>query len=199
MMEAAAPVAVRTAPAEDAIEVSIVMPCLNEADTIATCIQKAQRALREAGMSGEVIVADNGSTDQSRAIAEALGARVVPVPARGYGSALMGGIEAARGQYVIMGDADDSYDFGEVPKFVEQLRRATPWCRVAACRPAAARFSPTPCPRSIAGSAIPPCRSWPGSGSGLPCTTCIAGCAVSPSRCTGGWACGARGWSSRPR
>ena len=104
------------------VEVSVVMPCLNESDTLAVCIEKAQRALREGGIAGEVIIADNGSTDGSPAIAEALGARVVHVPERGYGSALMGGIATARGRYVIMGDADESYDFLEIPKFVARLR-----------------------------------------------------------------------------
>jgi len=103
-------------------EVSIVMPCLNEADTLATCVDKAQRALRDAGIAGEIIVADNGSSDGSQEIARSSGARVVDVTAKGYGSALMGGISAARGRYVIMGDADDSYDFLEVPKFVAKLR-----------------------------------------------------------------------------
>ena len=104
------------------VEVSVVMPCLNEAETLAACIDKAQRAFRDAGISGEVIVADNGSTDGSQTIAERLGARVVPVRERGYGSALMGGIASARGRFVIMGDADDSYDFLEIPRFVEKLR-----------------------------------------------------------------------------
>jgi glycosyltransferase involved in cell wall biosynthesis len=104
------------------IEVSIVMPCLNEADTLETCIAKALRALEGSGISGEVIVADNGSTDGSQAIAQRMGARVVPVEQRGYGSALMGGIAAARGKYIIMGDADNSYDFLEVPRFVAALR-----------------------------------------------------------------------------
>jgi glycosyltransferase involved in cell wall biosynthesis len=103
-------------------EVSVVMPCLNEADTLGVCVEKAQRALREAGIRGEVIVADNGSTDGSQQIAESLGARVISVPERGYGSALMGGIASARGKFVIMGDADDSYDFLEIPRFVEKLR-----------------------------------------------------------------------------
>lgn len=103
-------------------ELSVVMPCLNEADTLATCIEKAQRAMREAGIRGEVIVADNGSDDGSIEIGERLGARVVHVREKGYGAALMGGIEAARGRYVIMGDADDSYDFLEIPKFVDKLR-----------------------------------------------------------------------------
>src|ERR1700688_1771259 len=104
------------------IEVSVVMPCLNEAETLEICILKAQRALREANIAGEVVIADNGSTDSSVEIAERLGARVVNVQARGYGNALMGGIAVARGEYVVMGDADDSYDFGHVPRFVEQLR-----------------------------------------------------------------------------
>jgi len=105
-----------------AIELSVVMPCLDEADTLETCITKAQRAMREHGVVGEVVIADNGSTDGSVEIAKRLGARVVHVEARGYGSALMGGIEAARGRFVLMGDADDSYDFLEIPKFVDKLR-----------------------------------------------------------------------------
>ena len=90
------------------------MPCLNEAETLAACIEKAQRSLRENNIAGEIVVADNGSTDGSQALAESLGARVIQVAAKGYGNALMGGIAAARGQYVIMGDADDSYDFSNL-------------------------------------------------------------------------------------
>ena len=104
------------------VELSIVMPCLNEADTLAICIEKAQRACKESGIRAEVIVADNGSTDGSQEIATRLGARLVNVTAKGYGNALMGGISSARGKFVIMGDADDSYDFLEVPKFVVKLR-----------------------------------------------------------------------------
>ena len=103
-------------------EVSVVMPCLNETETLAACIEKAQRGLREADVVGEIVVADNGSTDGSVALAERLGARVIHVTARGYGNALMGGIAAARGRYVIMGDADDSYDFSHLTSFVERLR-----------------------------------------------------------------------------
>jgi glycosyltransferase involved in cell wall biosynthesis len=109
------------APGRD-VELSVVIPCLNEADTLATCIDKAQRAMGEHGIAGEVVVADNGSSDGSQEIARTLGARVVPVASKGYGSALMGGISAARGRYVLMGDADDSYDFLELPKFVDKLR-----------------------------------------------------------------------------
>jgi glycosyltransferase involved in cell wall biosynthesis len=108
--------------ANQTLELSVVMPCLNEADTLATCISKAKRAMEGSGIFGEIIVADNGSTDGSQSIAENLGARVVPVEQKGYGSALMGGIGAAKGKFVIMGDADDSYDFLELPKFVEKLR-----------------------------------------------------------------------------
>ena len=98
------------------------MPCLNEGDTLEACIVKAQRALSEHNIQGEIIVADNGSTDGSPAIAARLGARVIHVAAKGYGNALMGGIAAARGKFVIMGDADDSYDFRDMPRFVEQLQ-----------------------------------------------------------------------------
>ena len=103
-------------------EVSVVMPCLNEHETVGTCVQKALDSLAQSAISGEVIVADNGSTDGSIEIAESLGARVVRIQDRGYGNALIGGIRAARGRYVIMGDADDSYDFRDVPKFVDKLR-----------------------------------------------------------------------------
>lgn len=106
----------------DAIELSIVMPCLNEAETLAVCIDKAIGYLERSGVPGEVVIADNGSTDGSQDIARRHGARVVDVAAKGYGSALLGGIEAARGELVIMGDADDSYDFSELDAFVERLR-----------------------------------------------------------------------------
>jgi glycosyltransferase involved in cell wall biosynthesis len=105
-----------------AIEISVVMPCLNEAETLATCIEKARRSLDQEKIAGEIIIADNGSTDGSQAIAAAAGARVVSVAAKGYGAALMGGISAARGEYIIMGDADDSYDFANLGPFIEKLR-----------------------------------------------------------------------------
>jgi len=103
-------------------ELSIVMPCLNEARTLAACIKKAQLFLKEHGIGGEVIVADNGSTDGSIEISQNLKARVVTVSTRGYGAALARGIEAARGKYVIMGDSDESYDFSALSLFVEKLR-----------------------------------------------------------------------------
>jgi glycosyltransferase involved in cell wall biosynthesis len=109
-------------PSLRAVEVSIVMPCLNEAETLAACIQKAQSAIEKDGLSAEIIVADNGSTDGSPAIAKEFGARIVPVARKGYGSALIGGIEAARGEFVIMGDADDSYDFTAIAPLIEKLR-----------------------------------------------------------------------------
>ena len=104
------------------IELTILMPCLNEAETIARCIEKAKVGLQRAGVPGEILIADNGSTDGSQAIADKLGARVVPVAAKGYGNALRGGIEAARGEWIVMGDADDSYDFAEVDRFVKRLQ-----------------------------------------------------------------------------
>ncbi|MFL5341043.1 MAG: glycosyltransferase family 2 protein [Gemmataceae bacterium] len=107
--------------AED-IEVTVVMPCLNEARTVGRCVAKAVKALEELGVRGEVIVADNGSTDDSRVLAAEQGARVVPVAQKGYGSALRGGIAAAKGRFVIMGDSDDSYDMSNLRPFVERLR-----------------------------------------------------------------------------
>jgi hypothetical protein len=104
------------------VELTIVMPCLNEAETVSICVHKAMKFLADSRVSGEVVVADNGSTDGSQRLAEDAGARIVPVSERGYGNALMGGILAARGQYVIMGDADDSYDFTNLMPFVTALR-----------------------------------------------------------------------------
>ena len=106
---------------DENLQISVVMPCLNEADTLETCVRKAQKAIVDLGIPGEVIVADNGSTDGSQEIAQKLGARVIQVKEKGYGNALMGGISAARGKYIIMGDADDSYDFLEISKFFDKL------------------------------------------------------------------------------
>jgi glycosyltransferase involved in cell wall biosynthesis len=105
------------------VELTIVMPCLNEAETVATCVRKAMGFLAESGIDGEVVVADNGSTDGSQRLARDAGARVVAIRDKGYGNALMGGIAAARGTYVIMGDADDSYDFTNLMPFVTELRK----------------------------------------------------------------------------
>ena len=108
-------------PQENAVELSVVLPCLNEAETLETCIRKAHASIARLGISGEVIIADNGSTDGSQGIARRLGARVVDIAVRGYGAALQGGIEAARGQYVIMADADDSYDLAGLEPFIAKL------------------------------------------------------------------------------
>ncbi|MGW4639150.1 glycosyltransferase family 2 protein [Sphaerisporangium sp. NPDC004334] len=104
------------------MELTVVMPCLNEAETVETCVRKALACMAEQGIEGEVVIADNGSTDGSQQLARDAGARVVHVDAKGYGNALMGGIRAARGRYVIMGDADDSYDFTALAPFVQELR-----------------------------------------------------------------------------
>lgn len=110
-----------TVPPAD-LELTILMPCLNEAETLARCITKANRYLEESGVKGEVLIADNGSTDGSQDIARGLGARVIAVPIKGYGAALGAGIHAARGRYVIMGDSDDSYDFYRLQPFIDKLR-----------------------------------------------------------------------------
>ncbi|MFL6129087.1 MAG: glycosyltransferase family 2 protein [Mycobacteriales bacterium] len=107
---------------EDGIELSIVMPCLNEAETLRCCIEEAHGFLRRNGVTGEIVIADNGSTDGSREIAVTCGVRVVDVPTTGYGAALQAGIAAARGRYVVMGDADASYDFGHLEDFLDRLR-----------------------------------------------------------------------------
>jgi glycosyltransferase involved in cell wall biosynthesis len=106
----------------DSLELSIVIPCLNEAETLARCIESARLGIQRSGARGEIIVADNGSTDGSQAIAEKLGVCVVPVMEKGYGSALRGGIQAASGKWILMGDADDSYDFSEADRFVKKFR-----------------------------------------------------------------------------
>lgn len=137
-----------------AIEVSIVMPCLNEADTLEVCVTKAQRALREAGIAGEVIVADNGSIDGSPEIARRLGARVVAVPEKGYGHALMGGIAAARGKFIVMADADDSYDWLEAPKFVAKLREGAELVQGCRLPAGGGRIMP---------EAMPPLHRWWGN------------------------------------
>ena len=105
------------------VDISVVMPCLNEAETLRACIELAQHGLRRAGRSGEVVVADNGSTDGSIAIAERAGARVVRVAERGYGSAYRGGFRAARGRIVVMGDSDDTYDFSRLDELIAPLER----------------------------------------------------------------------------
>jgi glycosyltransferase involved in cell wall biosynthesis len=104
------------------VELTILMPCLNEAETLARCIESARRGIQRAGVRGEILIADNGSTDGSPAIAEKSGARVVAVAEKGYGSALRGGIQAASGRWILMGDADDSYDFSEADRFVKKFQ-----------------------------------------------------------------------------
>ena len=140
--------------AATAIELSFVLPCLNEALTIDACIKECQAVIRSSGISAEVVVADNGSTDGSQEIARNAGARVVSVSTRGYGGALMGGIEAAWGRYVLMGDSDCSYDFTEMPRFLELLRRD--YDLVMGCR--LSKGGGTILPR-----AMPPLHRWLGN------------------------------------
>jgi glycosyltransferase involved in cell wall biosynthesis len=117
---------------KEEFELSVVIPCLNEAETVGSCVTKAVRWLRTHEVSGEVIVADNGSTDGSLQIAAANGARIVSIASKGYGNAVMGGVGNARGRYVIMGDADDSYDFSSLEEFLEKLRQG--FALVQGCR-----------------------------------------------------------------
>ena len=112
-------------PADDALELSVVIPCLNEAQTLRVCVERAVAALHDSGVRGEVVVSDNGSTDGSIEIARAAGARVISCPTRGYGAALTFGFRNARGKYLLMGDADQSYDFALLPRFVEAARRGS--------------------------------------------------------------------------
>ncbi len=114
---------VAASPADSALELTILMPCLNEAETVGKCVQRAQSFLQRHGVHGEVLVSDNGSQDGSQDIARRLGARVVDVPARGYGAALIHGSLAARGKYIVMADSDDSYDFSNLMPFLEKLRQ----------------------------------------------------------------------------
>jgi glycosyltransferase involved in cell wall biosynthesis len=104
------------------VELTILMPCLNEAETLARCIEKAKIGIKKSGVRGEILIADNGSTDGSQAIAEKLGTRVINVKAKGYGSALIGGVRAASGEWILMGDADDSYDFSDITGFVKKFQ-----------------------------------------------------------------------------
>jgi glycosyltransferase involved in cell wall biosynthesis len=116
----------------DSVDLSIVMPCLNEAETLAPCIEKARLGIERSGVRGEIVIADNGSNDDSVLIAEKLGARVVYVEKKGYGNALRGGIQAASGKWIIMGDADESYDFSETNRFVKKFQEG--FELVAGCR-----------------------------------------------------------------
>lgn len=106
----------------DGLEVSIVMPCLNESETIGICIKKARETIERLQLRGEIVIGDNGSTDGSQKIAQDLGARVIPIDKRGYGAALQGAIQASRGRFILMGDSDDSYDFTQLGSFVDKLR-----------------------------------------------------------------------------
>lgn len=141
-------------PQFDDVTLSVVMPCLDEAETLSICIAAAKRGIAETGLSGEIIIADNGSADGSPTIAERLGARVVHVEKRGYGNALRGGIAAARGEFVVMGDADASYDFAAIPQFVDKLSEE--YDLVMGCRLPAGGGS-------IASGAMPPLHRFFGN------------------------------------
>ncbi len=178
------------------VEVSVVIPCLNEAQSLAFCLDKAMKAFRAAGLSGEVIVADNGSTDGSIRIAQEHGARVIRVPERGYGAALRAGIAASRGPFIIMGDADDSYDFTEVPRFVEKLREGHDIVTGNRFR---GGIQPGAMPRLHKYFGNPGLTALLNTFFTRASATVIVACADSPAACTTGWICEARGWNSRWR
>ena len=184
------------------MELSIVMPCRDEAETLERCVAKARRYLDTANVDGEIIVVDNGSTDGSGALARRLGVRVVDVADPGYGSALLGGILAARGTFVVMGDADDSYDFSALEPFVTALRAGADLVMGDRFAGASTRGPCRPC---TATSATRPCPSSAGCSSGRTSGTSTAGCersAAMPSwpstSSRRAWSSPAR-WSSRPR
>jgi hypothetical protein len=160
----------------ESCELTIVMPCLNEAETLAVCIDKARGFLARAGVSGEVIVADNGSTDGSQAIAREHGARVVDIPTRGYGSALRGGIAAAHGRFVIMATATTATISAASTRSSRSCARATTSCSATAS-PAASRAAP--CRRCTAISAIRCSRCWGASSTRARAKISIAACAAS--------------------
>jgi glycosyltransferase involved in cell wall biosynthesis len=133
------------------VVISVVMPCLDEEQTIGACVTKALEGIRRTGLPGEVVVSDNGSADRSVEIATELGARVIHQPKRGYGNAYRAGFEAARGKYIVMGDSDDTYDFTEIGQLVENCVKATSMSWARASR---ARSCPARCPGCIGTSVI---------------------------------------------
>ncbi len=179
------------------MELTVLMPCLNEAETVATCVRRAAGFLTEHGIDGEIVVADNGSTDGSQRLAEDAGARVVPVPAKGYGNALLGGIVAAQGRYIIMGDADDSYDFTALMPFVSALRDGADLVMgnrfKGGIAPGAMRRAP-PLSRQ-SGAELHRAVVLPASRS----VTSTAACADSAGTACSRSACRRRAWSSRAR
>ena len=178
------------------IELTILMPCLNEAETIGACIAKAQGFLFRKEVAGEVLIADNGSTDSSPEIARSLGARIVKVPARGYGAALLGGVEAARGRYVVMGDADDSYDFSRLDGYLDRLRDGA---ELVMGNRFQGGIDPGAMPFLHKYLGNPVSVSLAGCSSRFLSATFTAACALSGRSPSAHCDCRPRGWSSRAR
>jgi len=174
----------------DAIDLTIVMPCLNEAETLGACIEKARVGIERSGARGEIVVADNGSKDDSVQLAERLGARVIHVKEKGYGNALRGGIRAASGKWIVMGDADESYDFSETDRFVKKFQEG--YELVAGCRLAQCRLH-------TAGSETRSFREWPDICLPPLFTMFIAASVDSLGNCTTAWSFSATVWNSPPK
>ena len=184
----------------DATDLTIVMPCLNEAETLGGCIEKARLGIERSGVRGEILVADNGSEDDSVQIAEKLGARVIHVKEKGYGNALRGGIKAASGKWIVMGDADESYDFSETDRFVKKFQEGFELVMpVAVCRAEAAKFCRAQCHSHIAGSVTRSFREWPNICLPRLFTMFIAASVDSHGNCTIAWSFSAKEWNSPPK
>src|SRR5262249_22381129 len=171
------------------------MPCLNEAETLAACIEKARIGIDRSGVPGEIVVADNGSKDDSVLIAEKLGARVVHVKEKGYGNALRRGIEAASGKWIVMGDADESYDFSETDRFVKKFREGLNWSTGAVCHEAVGKFCRAACPLLTRGWGIRSFREWRSICSLCLFTMFTAASVGSRANCTSAWNFSVKGWN----
>src|SRR6266480_2269241 len=180
----------------DAIDLSIVMPCLNEAETLGGCIEKARLGIERSGVRGEILVADNGSEDDSVQIAEKLGARVIHVKKKGYGNASRGGIQAASGKWIVMGDADESYDFSETDRFVKKFQEGFELVMVVACRRAAGELCLVRCHFHTGGWGTRCFRKWHGICSPRPFMMLIVAFVDSPVNCTIDWNFNAKEWNS---
>jgi glycosyltransferase involved in cell wall biosynthesis len=182
--------------AAEAPLVSAIIPCLNEERTLGICIAKAMDAFARRGIRGEVVVGDNGSTDRSVEIAEALGARVVHQPVKGYGAAISAAANAARGRYLIMADADDSYDWSQLDAFIDALEDGAELVMGNRFAGGIEPGAMPPLHRYLGNPVLSAVARWLHKS---PIRDFIAACAASPARASARWARARRAWNSRPR